>query len=317
MKRVGAVIAAVAMVVGALIVRGVLGGNDGDGDTAGVDLPAGLICAEELAEICADAGEVAARTARAGPTADVLIGAKDIEALEGEAWLVTSAWALLVIDERARLGQDPLFEVVGEPLASTGVAVAVWSSRYDQLVERCGETPGTDLGWRCLAEESGQTLADGDRVRVAGPDVDSASGLVIAASQAAGLLGRSDFASNDFDEPDFRTLAARLAQGQTSDPLRRMRTEGPGQITAAGTLLAGATNLATNFGTIFPNVPEPGVRADVVLLAPRGTDIGDGRRAGLTDALERAGWTEAVDGPAALPAGGVLAAIRTLWTQNR
>lgn len=312
MRRAFAALAAVAMVVGALALRSSLGDGEEEG-TAGVEAP--LLCAADLADVCAAAG-VEARAEAAGVTANRLVAAEAADALEGSAWFTTSAWAALVVDERARLGRAPLFEVVGGPLGGSGVAGIAWADRQDQLAGRCGMPADADLGWRCVAEASGVTLAGGDRVRVAAPDVDSAAGLVVAASQAAGLLGRTDFASNDFDA-DFRALAAGLAAGQTADPLRRMRGEGPGQVTVAGTLLAGAGNLTSSFGTLHVNVPEPAVRADVVLVAPRGRHVDDDHRTRLAAALADAGFDEPAAGDDGLPSGGVLAAIRTLWAEPR
>lgn len=319
MKRFGALVLAVLMVAAALAARGALGGdgNEDGEDTDGAEQPAGIVCAADLADVCAEAGIPIAASPAAGDTADVLIAADDPADLGGAAWLVTGAWASVVADERARNRDDPMFETAGTPLASSGVTLTIWSDRAEQLAARCGIPPDAAPGWRCLGEQAGTDLEAGDRVRVAGPDVDSAVGLVVAASQAAGLLGRADFASNDFDVGDFRSLAGRLAAGQTSDPLRAMRAQGPGQITAAGTLTAGATNLATSFGTLRPTTPEPPLRADVVLVVPAGAEVSDEQRAALADALAAAGWDPAADGPSGLPSGGVLAAVRTLWSENR
>lgn len=319
MKRFGAALAAAAMVVLAIVARGALDDSDdadrrGDGETMATT--PGIVCAEDLADICAEAGVPTARTERAGATADLLIAADSADALDGRAWLVTGAWASMVVDERARLGQDPLFEVVGSPLAAITVTVAVWSDRYEQLAARCGIPSGDELGWRCLAEESGAALDGGDRVAVAMPDVDTAAGLVVAAAQAAGLLGRTDYASNDFDG-SFRSLAARLSRGQTGEPLRTMRSRGPGQVTAAATTGADAVQLSSTFGTIRPGTPAPEVRAEVVLVAPTGTEVSDADQGALVAALLAAGWTSDGSGPSGLPAGGVLAAIRTLWNENR
>jgi len=309
-KRFAALVAAVLMVVGALALRQAR--DDEEQADGPADAPRGIVCADDLEAVCDAAGVPVAGAQAAGRTADALVAAADTGALGGDAWLVTAAWAALVIDERARLGEAPLFEVAGEPLASSPVVLAVWADRADQLARRCGAA----TGWRCLAEQSGTTLDAGDRVRAAGPDVDTAIGLVVAASQAAGLFGRSDFASNDFD-PAFQSLAGRLASGQAGDPLRRMRVEGPGQVTAAGTVQAGAANLASSFGTIVADPPAPALRADVVLVVPRGAEVPSSQRQDLADALRAAGWGAPADGPSDLPAGGVLAAIRTLWSQSR
>jgi len=309
-RRAFAALAAVAMVVGAFALRSSLGDDDGDADVASP-----FVCVADLADVCAAAG-VEARAEEAGATADRLVAAASADDLDGATWLTTSAWASLVVEERARLGREPLFEVVGEPLGGTGVAAVAWADRQEQLADRCGLPTDADLGWRCVAEAAGATLAGGDRVRVAAPDIDSAAGLVVAASQAAGLLGRADFASNDFDA-DFRGLVAGLAGGQTADPLRRMRGEGPGQVTVAGTLLAGAGNLTSSFGTLHVNEPAPAVRADVVLVAPRAGDVDDDQRARLVRALRDAGFDEPAAGDDGLPSGGVLAAIRTLWAEAR
>ena len=78
-----------------------------------------------------------------------------------------------------------------------------------------------------------------------------------------------------------------------------------------------ATNLGANFGTIRPTVPEPVVRADVVLVVPDGATVPADQRTALADALRAAGWDAPSDESSGLPSGGVLAAIRTLWSQNR
>lgn len=319
MKRLGAFALAVAMVAAAFVARGALGSDedevaDGGG---GEQQPPGIVCAADLAELCSVAGVALAGKPPAGDTADDLIAADGTADLGGAAWLVTEAWASLVLEERARNREDPLFEVADGPLASSPVVIGVWADRAAQLAERCGQPADAVPGWRCLAEQSGSALQAGDRVRVAGPDVDSAAGLVVAASQAAGLLDRTDFASNDFDQGDFRSLASALARGQSADPLRAMRSQGPGQVTAAGTVVADATNLSSTFGTIRPAAPQPSVRADIVLVVPAGTDVTAGDRRALTEALRSAGWDAPAAGPSGLPSGGVLAAIRTLWSQDR
>lgn len=312
MKRVGAVLAVAAMVIGAFLVRDQLTGADdddgGDRRIAGDGSP--VVCADDLGPACRDALGSAATTAAAGSMADRLLAATSADELGGDAWLVTDAWARLVLDERDRLGRPPLFEVDGAPLASSSILLTVWTDRADELRTRCEA-----LDWRCLAEQAGSTLAAGDRVRVATPPIDSATGLPVAAGQMASLVGRADYAANDFDG-GIRSLADRLAAGQTADPVRTMRSRGPGQVTAASAATAlSAGSFQSTFGTIEPTtVPAP--RIDVVLLVPTGEPLDDDRRRRLTEALLTVGWEPPADGDAQLPEGGVLAAVRTLWKES-
>lgn len=319
MKRFAALVAAVLMVLGALALRQARdGGDGGDGTGEGPGgVPHGIVCAADLAEVCAAAGVDVVASPPAGRTADVLIGADRRDDLGGSAWLVTSAWADLVVAERQRLNEEPAFEVHGGPLASSPVVLAIWEDRAAQLVERCALPAGRAAGWRCIAEQAGGALDAGDRVRIAGPDVDSALGLVVAASQAAAVVGRSDYASNDPEAADLGRLAPALAGGPAGDTLRQMRAEGPGQITATGTVRARTANLASTFGTIVAEPGQPAVRAEVVLVVPAGSSVDDSDRRALAEALLTAGWDAPSEGPTGLPSGGVLAAIRTLWAQSR
>lgn len=311
MKRAGAVVAAVAMVVLAFVVRDA-GTGDG-GEEGGSDgAAAGLLCPTEFDMICATAAS-RVEAASAGAAADALIEASDVRDLGAEAWIVPAAWARLVVAERQRLDKAPIFEIDDESLASSSVTIAIWADRAAAIEPQCGG----ELGWHCLAEQSGETVG-GNRVRVGGPDVDTGSGLTIVASQAAGLLRTSDYAANDFDAGRFRTLVSRLAANQRDDPLATMRSRGPGELTAVGVLTADAQNLSSNFGAIVPYVDQvPPVRADIVALVPAGEELDSDVRAGLTAAFVEAGWDEPAGGPDGLPAGGVLAAIRTLWNESR
>lgn len=309
MKRVGALLGAVAMVVGALAIRGTFGG-DADGGGSGPSV-AGLVCPTELREVCDGSGEV--QIVAAGTTADALVDDEDGTTLDDAVWIVPASWARVVIDERDRLGLDPVYEIDGLPLASSPVVLSVWSARGEQLTALCGRP----VDWTCLAEQDGATLADGDRVRTGSPPIDSATGLSVAAAQAANLLGRSDFATNDFTGT-FNSLASRLAAGQRADPITTMRTQGPGRLTAVGAVAADTLDLTTNFGTISPtNGVEPAVRVDVVAVVRSGNSLADSKRAALQIALSDAGWDLPSDTPDGLPAGGVLAALRTFWNENR
>ena len=300
------------MVAAAFFIRGATVEDDGAGDD-GATAPDGLVCPLELEEACrAATGRVVAEPA--GTTADRLLAARKAADLGAEAWIVPAAWARLVVAERDRLDLEPIFEVAEEPIASSPVVLAAWTEQADELGVRCDRP----VDWRCLADEHGRTVLR-SRIRVGLPSIDSATGLVVAAAQAGALLGRSEFAANDFDlDPQFRQRAGVLASGQDPDPLAAMRTQGPGKFTAVGALASDVRNLASTYGTIavFED-REPVVRADVVALVPAGGEL-DGRwRDALRSALTAAGWNPPAGGPDGLPAGSVLAAVRTLWNESR
>lgn len=310
MKRAGALVGVMVMVAVAFLIRNVVGADDTEDPSSPSRSGPTILCPAELAAVC-ESADADVTGESAGTTADRLLAATDVDALDADAWIVPAAWARLVIDERARLGRAPLFEIAGEPLASSGVTLTIWADRNDELSTTCGGT----VGWRCLAEQEGATLTSGDRVRPVGPPVESAGGLTVAAAQMAELIGRPDFAANDFDG-SVRSLADRLAASQMVDPVRTMRSQGPGQVTAAGALLADARNLSSTFGTIVP-VGDGGPRADLVVLVPRGDRLDDDIRADLVAAFGTAGWDPSTGGTDGLPDGSVLAAVRTLWNESR
>ena len=308
MRRLGALVGAVVMVIGAFVVRGELA-SDHDGDAGPRGDPAsGIVCPTEFEEACRDTGQDVT-VEPAGVTADRLVDATSVEALDGEAWVVPAAWARLVVAERERLRLEPLFEIDDDVLASSPVVLAAWADQATELASTCAVDA---VGWGCIAEQTGQQVL-GTRVQPGTPLVDSATGLVVAAGQAGALLGRSDYATNDFT-PEFESAAGRLAAGQVADPLTVMRTRGPGQFTAVGVVGAEAQQVGSNFGTIVVfEDREPRVRADVVALVPAGDDLDDDRRDAVRAALTAAGWKTGASGPDGLPDGSVLAAIRTLW----
>lgn len=308
MKRVGALLGAVVMVLAALAVRGTFG-SDGDGGGSGDATARRLVCVAELRTVCAGAGP--ATFDEAGATADALLS-DDGEGLDDAVWIVPAAWAQLVMDERSRLGLEAAYEIDGEPLASSPVSLIVWSDRAEQLTTTCGGP----VDWTCLAEQDGVALTNGDRVQSGAPPVDSATGLAVAAAQAADLLGTSSFAANDFTG-EFNSQASRLAAGQRDDPVRTMRTQGPGRLTAAGVVSADAANLTTTFGEITTLDTGAAVRVDIVAMVPTGNRLDDDAREAVQGALLEAGWDPPAGGDDGLPAGGVLAALRTFWNENR
>lgn len=304
MKRFAALVAAVLIVAGALALRQA---RDEQADGP-VDAPRGIICADDLADACRGAG-LEVTSAPAGETADGLTAPGS--ELGARAWVTTAAWAELVVAERAFARLEPAFEIDGRPIASSPIVISVWGEAAEAL--GCPSP-----AWTCLAERVGSDLPGGNRLIVGSPPIESATGLVVAASQAADLLGSADYSANDFDLDDrFRRLGPGLTERRLERPLAFMRLRGPGELTAAGTTAADARTTNSTFGPIATVEPEILVRADVVVVVPAGGGLDEDERAALADALGTVGWQAPSDGSDGLPGGAVLAALRSLWADDR
>lgn len=336
--RVLAVLAAVAMVLGAVAVRDRM-----DDRTERRTTTLRLVCSTELAAVC---GALAAGTARdvvatvepAATTADRLSKLPAGVAPDLDGWLVPGPWPQIVADGRRRAGLDaPLG--AGPVLARSPVVLAVWKDRAAVLAPRC---QNGSPGWKCLGEVAGEPWQPigGDArwgpVTPGLPPASSAVGLAVRAAATAAWFGRVDLSRADLDDNGYRDWLARLERSQPPDPvvspLEAMLTRGPGVYDAVGTVEAEAGPLlARSPRPDKPDLlyPSPVATADVVLgasAAPAGRLLADlvsgpaGRRA-----LAAAGWrvpgVAAARGiPAAppladgngLPGRGVLAALRTV-----
>lgn len=312
MRRLLAVLGAAAIVVAAVIVRGVIDGDDsstgGGGSRGEGELV--VVCATELVEHCRALGDVTVIDEGAAQTATALV-ATDGDAAIGadvDAWITTSAWTEVVASRRpGALGAI-------ESLARSAAVVAVDPNRTDAVEALCG--PGAV--WRCLGDRAGVAWADlgGDArwgtLKTGLPDADTALGLPVLASVAAGFFGGTEFASNDFDAQGLPGWLGALAQpsaGGDRDPVGTLVTR-RGTYSAVGALEVEARNRAA--ATVEAT---PIVRATIVVASlDGGGDVGDLRD--LRASLERAGWQPASGEPAATLKPGVMAALHTLWTET-
>lgn len=334
MKRLLAVVGAVAMIGGAILVRGLLiDGDDGSDGGAGVaDGDTHLVCATELEAACealaAEDDSVTFEVEEAGETADRLTAA-DFQPGESEVdgWLTLNPWPALV-SLRADLTnqRDPL----GEPsdvLATTRVAVIGPADRTELLVDEC-DAAGS-LSWRCLGEiaddpwETHGASSDQGNVEVGHDDPTvSATGLLALGQATADYFGRSDFASNDFDD-GFRDWLDQLEGSDPGLPLAIQALPVVEQLErfpnaswdAVGTLDPAATAAVGRADGEFTVLyPAPMIVAEAVLAPIRGheADLDDDD---LAAALEAAGWAP---GPApqeaeTSPSAGVFEALISEW----
>jgi hypothetical protein len=355
LRRLLALIAAVALIAGAFVVRDQREGAEVSGEDprpapTGEPAPVGegvvLTCIVELAEVCEALAEelgVPSDTREAGAL------------LDDAASLVTDAGALLTVDPlpgmiEARAGSGP-GSAIGEShlLARSPLVAAVWDERAEVLLDHCGA-----LSWRCVGDATG---APGTWAAIGGPaewgpvkpghaEPSSASGLFTLGQLAHGWFGRPDVSSREIDDVGFFSWFTALEDAvptfrpSSGTPLLAMVQFGPSTFDVVAVIEAEAVGLlargAGRAGTLRLRAIEPVVTADVV-VTPVGED--DGVEA-LVDAVTReapgllaqAGWR--VDGrppegelaavaadlpslPAGngLPPGGALDALRRTWSE--
>lgn len=339
-RQVGALVAAVGVVLVAVVVRDRLDQDGGSGAGGGGRV---LVCPPELADACERAdlgGDVEVRVERALDTAEVLTTARDADGADADLWLVTRPWAQSVDDARERANEPTLLGDPAGPVARSPIGVLVWEDRAAAL--EAGACGGT-IGWRCVGDaadrmwdEVGGEPAWG-QVRAGLTDPASATGLTVLGGAVAGYLDRCDYATNDVDGELSSWLGglSATADRTADEPVPRMLTRGPGELAALGVVEADAVAAsATGRDDVRLVVPEPVATADLVVV-PVG-DGNDGAAADLADdadlrqALTGAGW-RAPDGEPAgdpdsysdvevpddtcLPDGAVLRALLDLWLE--
>lgn len=273
--RLLALLAAVAMVAGALVVRGRL---DKDEEAAATTLR--LVCATELEPVC-DAvaekdGRVRVDVEAAADTAERLTDLGPGQAADFDGWLVTAPWPAIVDEARQRQAQAAVLHA-GRVLARSPVVLAVRSDRKAALDTACGGM----VGWRCLGEKAGAKWSDvgGEdgwgSVKPGHAPVSGAAGLtVVGAATRAWFGGRADLSSADLDEAAFRSWLTRLERSiprSDASPFATMLAR-PSAFDAVGALEQEAVPLLASAREPKPVLlyPEPVATADVVLATRPG-----------------------------------------------
>ncbi len=324
MRRVLAVVAAAAMIAGALFVRSAL--DDRKEEKGRVY---SLVCSDDLAPACDEVrsaypGRVNVTIEPAGVTADRLVRAEDDPGVDG--WLVTAPWREIVDGARRSRGQTPIFGDAPPPLARSPLVLVAGKDRADALAPRC-----SPLTWKCLGEAAGTPggwAAVGGRpewgsVKPGHADASTdGQGLLVLGQAVADYFGRTDLSTLDLDDDnDFQQWFVGLERAvppAPRSPLARL-LRGPAEFDAVGTTKAeaGAVERAARRDALTVLYPAPMVTADVVLTTVPG-DRGDRLRDTVTgtarEALLDAGWDKPdaaglppTDG---LPSPGLLDALR-------
>jgi len=317
-KRALALLVAVGLVLGALVVRARL---DDDGDEAGPG-PAGgeaaevVACVTEVAAQCQLARGNVARVVTAGQALDELVADPLAPAdAEVDAWVLPRFVVDAVAADRARRGEPPAFGEVSAPIAHTAVVPAGVPDRVAALAAACGRP----LDWACLAEQAGRPWAElgqdvPDRVRLGvDPPGDSATGLVALGALASAALG-----AFDPNQTDTQSWVQDLERNRLADPprgqgaLATLATR-PGTYDVAAALRSDARHLAeVNPRRISVAEPSPAAPLEVVVASGPGRRLDRSLVDDLSDELTRSGWDEGEASPGLVPAGDVLAALRNI-----
>jgi hypothetical protein len=303
-RRVLAILGAVAMIVAAVLIRRQLDEQDGHEHA---DDKIVIVCAEDLRTYCEALGDdVEIRYAKAADTADALRDGSLDDDVDG--WITTSAW--LEVTDTAEGGR-PTGDL--EALASSPIAASAAKNTVGQAVVDLCKGKST---WDCLGEHAGESWSalgqpiSGD-LAVGVTDADTAVGLPVLASIGGGTFGDLDFHSNDFDSA-FASRIQALKAGSDPDPLKTMVTAA-GAYAAASSTEAQRKDLADRVEVL---ALDPEVTATVVLVQiPGGDDLPSGDP--VRRALAADGWSSASSDTVPLTLkDGVMSALHQVWTDS-
>lgn len=298
-KRIAALAAAVALILGAMLIRDLADGDDGGGDRADDPVDAAeIVCAAELAEVCrtVDAAGFAVRVEEAGDTLDALASAGVDDPVP--IWLTFAPFPGAVDLAREQAGRRPT-AYGADVLASSPVVLVTTPDTAGSL--SCGDP----AGWRCLADAE---LSVGF---ASTPE----SGIGLVAATAAGA-GYSDGPGAPFADPIFQVWLrdlltsvnpSQLTSGTAVATIQVRRSAMDG---AAGILAELDGYARDDLAVLYA---EPMGRADVILAVPDGASVPDGLAASLTDALLDLGWQAPASVAGAAPDAGALLATRDFW----
>jgi hypothetical protein len=297
-KRVLALLAAVAMIVVAIVVRGAIDDDSGGSGNPDGRTTALVVCAEEVRAACDALGFGARFQVTVEDAADT--AARLANATEGpDAWVVPAPWPAIVDEARIRAGRSALFDEASDALASTRIAAV-------------GPDDLADCNWSCLGERAANDLKIGSR-----PLAASGLGVLTVGAAAAGFLGSPDFATNDLDATFDRWLNG-FADGIEPSPgpvlqLLQSRAFFDVALTyeaeAAPALAAASADRKAGLALLYP---APVALLDVVIAVGSGassSDVDD-LESSLRDALIDTGWSAPSGAASGLPSPGVLTALR-------
>ena len=328
-QRVGALVVAIALVVGAFVVRRNVIEDDDDtaADDTAVDEPERddatvLYCITELADVCEALGEARDEldivVEDAGATLDRLAALERGE--QASLWLTVDPYPAMADLSRPT---DPLgFE--SRAVGASQLAVAFRSGDKAATIAAFCAADATAL-WRCLGEHAGANWSTLGAASIAGTlrpsfgDVaGSAIGLTSFASAIAGYFGAADVDRTQFDDTAFLTWLRRVS-GVSLDGTQRGRTPletlavRESALDAAATATFEINDLDATGERFDVNYAEPEMWIQAVIATPAGVAAPDGLATEVAAALAAAGWDSATAAGSPVSSASTLLALRQLW----
>jgi hypothetical protein len=349
-RRVGAAIAAVGLVLVALAVKGEppFGGGGGGGGGS-----VRLLCTTELEAACTQLaehdGDVSVTVEPAGTTAQSLVALPDNQRPDFDAWLAPWPWPQMV--DVQRRGKRPIFAKPSDAIGRSPLVVAARADRKPVL----DATPPCNnaIDWKCVGAVAGRPWTDFPGGQAAwgtvkpgyGDPTLNATALLVVSQASSEFLDNSDYSRSDLqDNNEYLDWLAGLARavpkvapsavGPFAEMLQALPTAtydlvGTTEADAGPALAAAAPDRRRQLTLLYP---EPVVTADVVVAAVATSPNRDGAdglagNSELAAALARTGWrvpgqsrARGVRDTPALPRGsglptdpGSLVALQDTW----
>jgi hypothetical protein len=297
-KRFLSIAGAVVMVCLAIVIRsGIDSGGSGAKASSG---PITIACVTELQKECQRLGNVTVRVEDAAITAKAI--AAGTAHIDG--WVTFDPWPAITNQLAQRGATGDSARVAGSQLV-----IGMVQERADAFAPACGGS----VNWRCLGDAIGRQWTEvGGRpewgaVKAGLPPASSGLGLLLLGNAASGFFGKTDFATNDFDDA-FTIWRSKVTATPAS--FSEFILKFPAAFSAVGTT---HVELASGIGArpVAQIVPSPSAVATVVV-----TSVDSTRALGLSDRLAKLlsdnGWGQALPQPKGLPDAGVLLALSGL-----
>jgi hypothetical protein len=309
-RRLATVVVAVALVVGAFLIRrNVIEGGDDDDGGATTDEPqraTELVCLTELEDICAALGagdpELAITVELARETLDRVAAGEAVP-----LWLTVEPFPAMA---------GPL--AAGEVLAASQLVVGTKAPRQAELSARCGD----EALWRCVGDLTGEPWTEPPPGQVepsVGDAARTASGLASFASAVAGYFGTDQFTATELADPSFLAwvrpfvAAVPVTELTAGTPVATMLTRPA--VNVAATSDAEIAGLGEPGTEVERSYPEPSMWLQAVVAAPAGAGVPEDLASDAAAALLAAGWERPDPTQTPLPSATTMLALRGLWEE--